>query len=143
MYGNYVHVCVFVCLGSRPRGYSVSSLSLASLNLADSESVKSDKRTSRWDQVQFTVTFPQKSFKRLKMSHSCINQYWHISVVLFITLCPPLSMVSLSSLWLLRGSRLSPGSLCFFLSSPKGRKGRSVCRQHHTHVISSQGSDGL
>uniref|UniRef100_A0A8C2KD45 Calmodulin regulated spectrin-associated protein family, member 2b n=1 Tax=Cyprinus carpio TaxID=7962 RepID=A0A8C2KD45_CYPCA len=55
--------------GSRPRGYSVSSLSLASLNLADSESVQSDKRTSR-------------------------------------------------------GSRLSPGSLCFFLSSPKGRKGR-------------------
>lgn len=33
--------------GSRPRGYSVSSLSLASLNLADNESVKSDKRTSR------------------------------------------------------------------------------------------------
>ncbi|XP_016096909.1 calmodulin-regulated spectrin-associated protein 2 [Sinocyclocheilus grahami] len=33
--------------GSRPRGYSVSSLSLASLNLADSESVQSDKRTSR------------------------------------------------------------------------------------------------
>uniref|UniRef100_A0A673MUS5 Calmodulin-regulated spectrin-associated protein 2-like n=1 Tax=Sinocyclocheilus rhinocerous TaxID=307959 RepID=A0A673MUS5_9TELE len=32
--------------GSRPRGYSVSSLSLASLNLADSESVQSDKRTS-------------------------------------------------------------------------------------------------
>ncbi|XP_016147376.1 calmodulin-regulated spectrin-associated protein 2-like [Sinocyclocheilus grahami] len=55
--------------GSRPRGYSVSSLSLASLNLADNESVKSDKRTSR-------------------------------------------------------GSRLSPGSLYFFLSSPKGRKGR-------------------
>ncbi|RXN05301.1 calmodulin-regulated spectrin-associated 2-like protein [Labeo rohita] len=55
--------------GSRPRGYSVSSLSLASLNLADNESVQSDKRTSR-------------------------------------------------------GSRLSPGSLCFFLSSPKGRKGR-------------------
>ncbi|XP_043075046.1 LOW QUALITY PROTEIN: calmodulin-regulated spectrin-associated protein 2 [Puntigrus tetrazona] len=55
--------------GSRPRGYSVSSLSLASLNLADTESVQSDKRTSR-------------------------------------------------------GSRLSPGSLCFFLSSPKGRKGR-------------------
>ncbi|XP_039550636.1 calmodulin-regulated spectrin-associated protein 2 isoform X2 [Pimephales promelas] len=55
--------------GSRPRGYSVSSLSLASLNLADNESVQSDKRTSR-------------------------------------------------------GSRLSPGNLCFFLSSPKGRKGR-------------------
>ncbi|XP_051989572.1 calmodulin-regulated spectrin-associated protein 2-like isoform X2 [Xyrauchen texanus] len=55
--------------GSRPRGYSVSSLSLASLNLADSESVQSDKRTSR-------------------------------------------------------GSRLSPGSLCFFLNSSKGRKGR-------------------
>ncbi|XP_026146761.1 calmodulin-regulated spectrin-associated protein 2-like isoform X2 [Carassius auratus] len=33
--------------GSRPRGYSVSSLSLASLNLADTESVQSDKRTSR------------------------------------------------------------------------------------------------
>ncbi|KAK9980085.1 hypothetical protein ABG768_013482 [Culter alburnus] len=33
--------------GSRPRGYSVSSLSLASLNLADNESVQSDKRTSR------------------------------------------------------------------------------------------------
>ncbi|XP_028832131.1 calmodulin-regulated spectrin-associated protein 2 isoform X2 [Denticeps clupeoides] len=33
--------------GSRPRGYSVSSLSLASLNLADSDSVQSDKRTSR------------------------------------------------------------------------------------------------
>ncbi|XP_073785966.1 calmodulin-regulated spectrin-associated protein 2 isoform X1 [Danio rerio] len=55
--------------GSRPRGYSVSSISLASLNLADNESIQSDKRTSR-------------------------------------------------------GSRLSPGSLCFFLSSPKGRKGR-------------------
>ncbi|XP_051557581.1 calmodulin-regulated spectrin-associated protein 2-like isoform X2 [Myxocyprinus asiaticus] len=55
--------------GSRPRGYSVSSLSLASLNLADNESVQSDKRTSR-------------------------------------------------------GSRLSPGSLCFFLNSSKVRKGR-------------------
>uniref|UniRef100_A0AAR2LL52 CKK domain-containing protein n=1 Tax=Pygocentrus nattereri TaxID=42514 RepID=A0AAR2LL52_PYGNA len=33
--------------GSRPRGFSVSSISLASLNLADSESVQSDKRTSR------------------------------------------------------------------------------------------------
>ncbi|XP_051985116.1 calmodulin-regulated spectrin-associated protein 2-like isoform X2 [Xyrauchen texanus] len=33
--------------GSRQRGYSVSSLSLASLNLADNESVQSDKRTSR------------------------------------------------------------------------------------------------
>ncbi|XP_067308749.1 calmodulin-regulated spectrin-associated protein 2 isoform X2 [Pseudorasbora parva] len=33
--------------GSRPRGYSVSSLSLASLNLADNESVQSDKRISR------------------------------------------------------------------------------------------------
>ncbi|XP_062378008.1 calmodulin-regulated spectrin-associated protein 2 isoform X1 [Sardina pilchardus] len=33
--------------GSRPRGYSVSSLSLASLNLADNESVQSDKRTPR------------------------------------------------------------------------------------------------
>ncbi|XP_072525471.1 calmodulin-regulated spectrin-associated protein 2 isoform X2 [Salminus brasiliensis] len=33
--------------GSRPRGFSVSSISLASLNLADNESVQSDKRTSR------------------------------------------------------------------------------------------------
>ncbi|XP_056336713.1 calmodulin-regulated spectrin-associated protein 2 isoform X1 [Danio aesculapii] len=33
--------------GSRPRGYSVSSISLASLNLADNESIQSDKRTSR------------------------------------------------------------------------------------------------
>ncbi|XP_030628996.1 calmodulin-regulated spectrin-associated protein 2 [Chanos chanos] len=33
--------------GSRPRGYSVSSLSLASLNLADNESVQSDRRTPR------------------------------------------------------------------------------------------------
>ncbi|XP_051552853.1 calmodulin-regulated spectrin-associated protein 2-like isoform X2 [Myxocyprinus asiaticus] len=32
---------------SRQRGYSVSSLSLASLNMADNESVQSDKRTSR------------------------------------------------------------------------------------------------
>nr|XP_055059409.1 calmodulin-regulated spectrin-associated protein 2 isoform X4 [Misgurnus anguillicaudatus] len=55
--------------GSRPRGYSVSSLSLASLNLADNESVQSDKRPSR-------------------------------------------------------GSRLSPGGLCLFLSSSKGKKGR-------------------
>ncbi|XP_053342304.1 calmodulin-regulated spectrin-associated protein 2 isoform X2 [Clarias gariepinus] len=33
--------------GSRPRGYSVSSISLASLNLADNESVQPDKRMSR------------------------------------------------------------------------------------------------
>ncbi|XP_026780780.1 calmodulin-regulated spectrin-associated protein 2 isoform X2 [Pangasianodon hypophthalmus] len=33
--------------GSRPRGYSVSSISLASLNLADNESVQTDKRMSR------------------------------------------------------------------------------------------------
>ncbi|XP_035384424.1 calmodulin-regulated spectrin-associated protein 2 isoform X2 [Electrophorus electricus] len=33
--------------GSRPRGFSVSSLSLASLNLVDNESVQSDKRNSR------------------------------------------------------------------------------------------------
>ncbi|XP_060762010.1 calmodulin-regulated spectrin-associated protein 2 isoform X3 [Neoarius graeffei] len=33
--------------GSRPRGYSVSSVSLASLNLADSECVLADKRMSR------------------------------------------------------------------------------------------------
>ncbi|XP_058274758.1 calmodulin-regulated spectrin-associated protein 2 isoform X3 [Hemibagrus wyckioides] len=33
--------------GSRPRGYSVSSISLASLNLADNESVHTDKRMSR------------------------------------------------------------------------------------------------
>uniref|UniRef100_A0A672RSL1 Calmodulin regulated spectrin associated protein family member 2 n=1 Tax=Sinocyclocheilus grahami TaxID=75366 RepID=A0A672RSL1_SINGR len=39
--------------GSRPRGYSVSSLSLASLNLADNESVKSDKRTSRKNNDSF------------------------------------------------------------------------------------------
>lgn len=38
--------------GSRPRGYSVSSLSLASLNLADNESVQSDKRTSRPDSAE-------------------------------------------------------------------------------------------
>ncbi|XP_022519741.2 calmodulin-regulated spectrin-associated protein 2 isoform X1 [Astyanax mexicanus] len=55
--------------GSRPRGFSVSSISLASLNLADNESVQSDKRTSR-------------------------------------------------------RSKLSPGSLCFFLTSPKGGKVR-------------------
>ncbi|KAI5615347.1 calmodulin-regulated spectrin-associated protein 2-like isoform X4, partial [Silurus asotus] len=33
--------------GSRPRGYSVSSLSLASLNLADNDTVQTDKRMSR------------------------------------------------------------------------------------------------
>ncbi|XP_053507464.1 calmodulin-regulated spectrin-associated protein 2 isoform X4 [Ictalurus furcatus] len=33
--------------GSRPRGYSVSSISLASLNLADNETVQTDKRMSR------------------------------------------------------------------------------------------------
>ncbi|XP_053529630.1 calmodulin-regulated spectrin-associated protein 2 isoform X2 [Ictalurus punctatus] len=33
--------------GSRPRGYSVSSISLASLNLADNEIVQTDKRMSR------------------------------------------------------------------------------------------------
>ncbi|XP_057190985.1 calmodulin-regulated spectrin-associated protein 2 isoform X2 [Triplophysa rosa] len=38
--------------GSRPRGYSVSSLSLASLNLADNESIQSDKRTSRPDSAE-------------------------------------------------------------------------------------------
>ncbi|XP_062378009.1 calmodulin-regulated spectrin-associated protein 2 isoform X2 [Sardina pilchardus] len=38
--------------GSRPRGYSVSSLSLASLNLADNESVQSDKRTPRPDSAE-------------------------------------------------------------------------------------------
>lgn len=83
----HMQICVFVCSGSRPRGYSVSSLSLASLNLADNESVQSDKRTSRWDHVQFTITFPVKDHSKaektmkelswLQMARSCVNQHWH------------------------------------------------------------------
>uniref|UniRef100_A0A8C7HRC2 Calmodulin regulated spectrin associated protein family member 2 n=1 Tax=Oncorhynchus kisutch TaxID=8019 RepID=A0A8C7HRC2_ONCKI len=38
--------------GTRPRGYSVSSMSLASLNLADNDSNAGDKRTPRPDSVE-------------------------------------------------------------------------------------------
>lgn len=48
---SFFYLCIWFA-GSRPRGYSVSSISLASLNLADNESVHTDKRMSRWAYFQ-------------------------------------------------------------------------------------------
>lgn len=56
--------------GSRQRVFSVSSLSLASLNLGDSDSVHSEKRAPRWD--SFT----------LHSSH--LENMWYINAVDFI-----------------------------------------------------------
>lgn len=78
----HMQICVFVCPGSRPRGYSVSSLSLASLNLADNESVQSDKRTSRWDHVQFTITFPVKDHSKAEKIMSYCRDHRHALVLI-------------------------------------------------------------
>lgn len=75
----HMQICVFVCSGSRPRGYSVSSLSLASLNLADNESVQSDKRTSRWDHVHL---WPTDHSKAEKIMNYCPDHKWHSLVLI-------------------------------------------------------------